>query len=719
MTETRAAQIVLVVDDDVTIRLLARETLEQAGFRVEEAVDGQSAVIGFQRVRPDIVLLDVQMPLMDGFETCTALRALDRGDLAPVLMMTGLDDSDSINRSYEAGATDFITKPVEWPMLGHRVRYLLRANRAFLDLTQSQARLVDAQRIAQLGHWDWHVGADRVECSDEIFRIIGRTREDFHERFNSLLEVVHPEDQPVVKQAIDAALRRRESFNLDFRILRPDGSIRIVHEQGEVHYDSDGNPVRMQGTTQDVTERKRAEEQIRQLALYDNLTGLPNRHLFREQLDHAIGVAKRTGQALVMLSLDLDRFKRVNDTLGHQGGDELLKEAASRLAKTLRPTDYVTRDESDEVQAVGRPGGDEFTLVMAVAQPQDGAKIARRILDALARPFRLGENEVVVSASIGIAVYPLDGLDSESLIRNADAAMYHAKEQGKNNYQYYNRSMNTSAIERLALETKLHRALERAEFSLYFQPKVEVPTGAVTGVEALIRWADPERGLVSPAEFIPLAEETGLIIPIGEWALRQACAELAAWRATGIAVVPVAVNISPRQFHQRDIVGMVKRALREFDIPPHLIEIEITESTAMHHAEAARETLENLKALGVHIAIDDFGTGYSSLSYLKRFPIDCLKLDRSLVVGLPGGQDDAPIAQAVITMAHALRIKVVAEGVETDAQRQFLTANGCDEMQGYYFSRPVPAEECTRLLRGKRTLPSRQPDLATPVIVPT
>jgi EAL domain-containing protein (putative c-di-GMP-specific phosphodiesterase class I) len=297
--------------------------------------------------------------------------------------------------------------------------------------------------------------------------------------------------------------------------------------------------------------------------------------------------------------------------------------------------------------------------------------------------------------------------------------MHYAKEQGKNNYQYYNRSMNQSAVERLALETKLHRALERSEFSLYYQPKVEVPTGAVTGVEALIRWSDPELGLVSPGEFIPLAEETGLIIPIGEWVLRQVCAELAAWRASGIATVPVAVNISPRQFHQRDIAGMVKRALREFDIPPHLIEIEITESTAMHHAEAARETLANLKALGVKIAIDDFGTGYSSLSYLKRFPIDCLKLDRSFVIGLPANQDDAPIAQAVITMAHALRLKVVAEGVETDAQRQFLTANGCDEMQGYYFSRPMPVEDCTRMLRERRVLPSRQPDLATPVVVPT
>jgi len=456
----------------------------------------------------------------------------------------------------------------------------------------------------------------------------------------------------------------------------------------------------------DVTERRRAAEQIRQLALYDRLTALPNRHLFKEQLSHAIARAQRSGQVIAMLSLDLDRFKRVNDTLGHEGGDQLLREAAGRLIRSLRPADYVTRDELDAIDhSVARPGGDEFSVLLAVARAQDAAKVARRILDALSQPFTLGGSEIMVSASIGIAVYPLDGADADALLRNADAAMYYAKEQGKNNYQYYNGSMNTSAVARLALESNLHRALERGEFSLYHQPKVEVGTGAVVGVEALIRWRHPELGVISPADFIPLAEETGLIIPIGEWVLRTACAQIRAWRNEGLAPVPIAVNMSAKQFHQQDIAAVVQRALREHDVAAHLLEIEITESTAMRNAEQTSATLLDLKALGVSIAIDDFGTGYSSLSYLKRFPIDSLKIDRSFVTGLPGDQDDASIAQAVITMAHALRLKVVAEGVENEAQLQFLAANGCDEMQGYYFSRPVPAEESTRLIRERRKLP--------------
>lgn len=699
MIDAGEQQIVLVVDDDVTMRLLVRETLEQAGFRVEEAADGEAGITAFEQFRPDVVLLDVIMPVLGGFGACSAIRRLEGGDHVPVLMMTGLDDSDSINGAYEAGATDFITKPIAWPMLSHRVRYLLRSNRAFRDLTQSQARLTNAQRIAHIGHWDWDLPSDIVKCSDEIYRILGLDQQRYLPTSRSLVDIVHPDDRPALRDAIYATLHRREPLNLDLRIVQPDGTIRVVHQQGEVTYDAQDQPVHMQGTVQDVTERKRAAEQIRQLALYDSLTGLPNRHLFKEQLCHAVASAKRSEQVLVMLSLDLDRFKRVNDTLGHEAGDLVLKEAGIRLAKSLRTTDTVTRDDLNAIShSVARPGGDEFTMLLAVQQAQDAAKVARRILEALSQPFTIGGSDMVLSASIGIAVYPLDGTDADALLKNADAAMYHAKDQGKNNYQYYNRTMNTSAFQRLSLESNLHHALERGEFSLYYQPKIDVASRAIVGVEALIRWRHPDLGLVSPAEFIPLAEETGLIIPIGEWVLREACAQIRAWQSAGLTPAPIAVNLSARQFHQQDIALMVRRALEEYDVAPHLLELEITESAAMQNAQAASMTLATLKALGVRIAIDDFGTGYSSLSYLKRFPIDSLKIDRSFVTELPDNQDDASIAQAVITMAHALRLKVVAEGVENEAQLAFLAANGCDEMQGYYFSRPLPAAECTQLL---------------------
>jgi diguanylate cyclase (GGDEF)-like protein/PAS domain S-box-containing protein len=700
MSDSFQPALVLVVDDDMTMRLLARETLEQAGFTVEEAEDGHGALAAFEALRPDVVLLDVVMPVLDGFEACAALRALEGGLHVPILMMTGLDDSDSINRVYEVGATDFITKPIAWPMLGHRVKYVLRANRAAMELTQSQQRLTNAQRIAQLGHWEWDIGTDQVQRSEEVCRILGLTPQQMPAAHTAFTGLIHPQDRLMVEDAVYAALYRQQPFSVDFRIVRPDGAIRIVHEQGEVICDPAGKASHMQGTTQDITERKRAEEQIHQLALYDSLTGLPNRHLFKEQLNHAVARSERSDELLVMLSLDLDRFKRINDTLGHEVGDSLLKEAAARLNQSVRQSDVLTRqDHEARNHLVARQGGDEFTVLLTgLNRPQDAAKVAHRILGALSQPFHFAGNEIVVGASIGIAVYPLDGADGETLLKNADAAKNYAKEHGKNNYEYYNEKMNTSAVLKLTLESSLHRALERNEFSLFYQPKIDLTCRSIVGVEALIRWQHPELGLISPAEFIPLAEETGLIIPIGEWVLRTACAQIRAWHDAGLTTVPIAINLSARQFHQQNICEIVTTALRDYGVAAHMLELEITESAAMQNAEATSATLHKLKAIGVRIAIDDFGTGYSSLSYLKRFPIDSLKIDRSFVTELPGNQDDVSIAQAVITMGHALRLKIVAEGVENEAQLDFLAANLCDEMQGYFFSRPLPAGQCTQLI---------------------
>ena len=701
MPTSALKQLVLIVDDDATMRMLARETLEQVGFTVEEAGDGRAGVDAFERLRPDIVLLDVVMPVLDGFGACMELRKLEGGDHVPVLMMTGLDDSDSINRAYEAGATDFIAKPIAWPMLGHRVRYLLRANRAFVDLTQSQARLTSAQRIAQLGHWEWDVASDKMRRSEEVYRILGHTPEQLSDRRLSFLEIIHPEDRLSVEDSVDAALHRQQPLNVDFRILRSDGTVRIVHEQGEVHFDAGGKPVSMQGTTQDVTERKQAEDQIRQLALYDSLTGLPNRHLFKEQLSTAVARAARTGQVLAMLSLDLDRFKRINDTLGHEAGDLLLKEAANRLTKALRQGDYVTRNDAKAVtNSIARQGGDEFTMLLAgLTQAQDAAKVARRLLDALSQSFSVGGSEVVVSASIGIAVYPLDGADADSLLKNADAAMYYAKDQGRNNFQYYNSTMNTSALKKLTLESNLHKALERGEFSLFYQPKIDARNNSIIGAEALIRWRHPELGVVSPADFIPVAEESGLIVPIGEWVLRTACAQMRSWHDAGFTFMQVAINMSSRNFEQKSFDKTITQALGECALEPGCLELEMTEGTLMRDAETMVNTLKGLKATGIKLSIDDFGTGYSSLSYLKRFSLDELKIDRSFVRDITVDPDDAAITSAIIAMARSLKLAVIAEGVETDSQKALLLELGCHVMQGYLFSRPVAAEQFTQLLR--------------------
>jgi len=436
-------------------------------------------------------------------------------------------------------------------------------------------------------------------------------------------------------------------------------------------------------------ERKRSEQYINQLAYYDNLTTLPNRMLLQDRLRVALARARRNRLVLAVIFVDLDQFKMINDTLGHVVGDRVLQEVAERLKACVRDTD-----------TVARPGGDEFTVLLPeVTQEKDVIMVAERILAALLPPFIISEHELYISASIGISRYPLDGEDAEALLKNADTAMYRAKEQGRNNYQFYSPAMNIKASERLALGNGLRRALERDELRLYFQPQISASTGEIVGVEALIRWQHPEWGLVSPAQFIPLAEETGLIVPIGEWVLRVACQHARSWQREGLAPLRVAVNVSYRQFDQNGLEETVMRVLHETGLDARCLELELTESDLMHNKESVISTLRFLRNQGVGITIDDFGSGYSSFKYLKYFPIDTLKIDQSLIRDVGSEPDDAAIVTAIIAMAHILRLKVVGEGVETLDQYTFLHDHGCDVIQGYYFSHPVPPEALRELLQ--------------------
>ena len=694
-----AKQLVLVVDDDTITRALARETLEQGDFAVEEAEDGEAGLAAFERLRPGIVLLDVMMPELDGFEACAALRGLEGGEHIPVLMMTGLDDAESINRAFEVGATDFITKPIAWPMLVHRVRYLLRANRAFLDLAQSEARLANAQRIAKLGHWEWDLATNHVQRSDEIYTIVGRTRNELLATHQAFLDVLHMDDRPLFDEAIEGALRRGQPFSMDFRVVRPDGSIRIVHQQSELEYDGAGNIRRMLGTTQDITERKRAEEQIRQLVLYDSLTGLPNRNLFKEQLTHALTRAGRSGEMLAVLLLDLNRFKRVNETLGYQFGDALLRETANRLTKTLRQADYVARHDPDDAVMVAHQGADEFSVLLAgIDEVQDVNKVVRRILEVVSQPFDLGGNEVVLGANIGIAIHPLDGQDAEGLQNNARTAMYYANQQGRDNYQFYNKQMNASAIENLALEASLRKALEKHEFVLHYQPKSNLADGSIGGLEAVIRWNDPETGIVPPARFIPLLEETGLILDVGRWAIHKALEDYKEWSAKGLRPPRIAVNVSSIQLRQKDFADVVRNALNGSHDGAHGLDLEITESLLMEDIEGNIGKLRAIRDMGVDIAIDDFGTGYSSLGYVARLPVQCLKIDRSFIVTMLNDSDTMALVRMIVSLAQTLRLKVVAEGVETEEQANALRILKCDQAQGYLYSKPLSFTEMTALL---------------------
>jgi diguanylate cyclase (GGDEF)-like protein/PAS domain S-box-containing protein len=500
-------------------------------------------------------------------------------------------------------------------------------------------------------------------------------------------ESVHPRDVARVRKAFDIVVHgRSQPVPIEFRYRHANGSWIWLEAVGNNLLDYP----HVRGvvlTSRDITRRKAAERRIEHLAHHDFLTDLPNRSLLRDRLDVALAQARRDGQLVAALFIDLDRLKVVNDTLGHAAGDRMLREAAARLAGCTREGD-----------TVARLGGDEFMVVLPNLDDARGAAVAaQKIRESLAQVTELNGQEVFVSASIGVSLFPADAADAETLIRNADAAMYSAKRHGGDNYQFYTADLNVQVQERLAIEQGLRVARERNEFSLVYQPKIDLESGRMIGVEALLRWQHPSVGLISPGRFIPLAEETGLIIPIGEWVLRTACEQIRAWRDAGIEL-PVAVNLSACQFRQRNLAHTIHRILSETGVPPKCLELEITESDVMENAEIAIATLDELKARGVSISVDDFGTGYSSLSYLKRFPLDVLKIDRSFVRDIAVDSDDAAIVEAIIALARSLEIKVVAEGVETEDQMAFLNRAGCDYAQGYLFSQPVESGQIPALL---------------------
>ncbi len=470
---------------------------------------------------------------------------------------------------------------------------------------------------------------------------------------------------------------------------KKDGSLYYEEKTISPLKDADGNIVRFVSTGKDITQRLQSEERLHYLAHHDPLTGLPNRALLQDRLKQAMLEADRNGRMVAALFLDLDRFKTINDTLGHQTGDALLKTVAERLATCLRASDTVSR-----------LGGDEFTIVLAnVANVDDVTRVAQKILDQFLLPFRIGERDLFVSSSIGITLYPLDEKDPEHLLKDADVAMYHAKELGGNVFQFYTPALNARAARRLELEIGLRRALERQEFVLHYQPLVDMRTGRLQGMEALLRWQHPELGLIPPLDFIPLAEETGLIIPIGEWVLKTACAQIKTWHNAGFPALQVAINLSSKQLRDKNLIAAVKRALTESGLDPRYLDLELTESVLMQDMELAATILKELKTVGVFVSLDDFGTGYSSLSYLKRFPIDYLKIDHSFVRDIATDAVGAGLVKAIIAMASVLHIKVIAEGVETLQQMEFLRHHGCDIAQGYFCSKPLDVEEFTELLR--------------------
>ena len=538
-------------------------------------------------------------------------------------------------------------------------------------------------------------------ANDAALDITGRTREELQQM--QFWDLVAPDLRETLRERGLARLRENETppARYELRILRPDGSARwLDYSVSLINF---AGAAAILGTAFDISERKLAEEQIRHLAYHDALTGLPNRLLFRDRLEVAVAQAHRDQRKVAVLFLDLDRFKAINDSLGHSQGDRLLQDVTRRLEGCVREGD-----------TVARLSGDEFTLILpGVEQPLDAAKAAEKILEVLRQPFELKQREVFVTASMGISLYPHDGSDAEALLKNADTAMYRAKEQGRDTYQLYAPAMNARALERLALENNLHRAFLQQELEIFYQPLWD-RNGALHGVEALLRWQHQGR-FIPPDEFIPVAELTGLIVPIGVWMLREVCLRARAWQRGGHPQLCISINLSARQFQQVDLAAQVRSVLEETGLPPHTLDLEITETSAMQNSELALETLRQVKALGVRLSIDDFGTGYSSLAYLKHLPFDALKIDQAFVQDVASDPRDAAIVSAMIEIAHALGREVVAEGVETEAQRDFLAARGCDRMQGFLFSAALPPHELEALLARTGPAPARPRVPASPL----
>ncbi len=850
--------LILVVDDDPTARILSRAALAKTGFAVREAENGEEALRLYRILSCDLVMLDVDMPGLDGYQVCAQLRR-EAGDELPIIMVTGMDDVDSVQRAFDAGATDFMAKPVNRALIGHRVNYLLRARRVLQDLHQANARNTAILRalpdtLLRLGGdgqvLDRHLPGhghplaqaipahilERIQASATVLRNTGATENlnfefsvqaggqhyyetrlgsindqetlclvrniterkqqeldilaarnklratldaipdlmfeldmegrylDYHSPRQELL--VAPPEQLLGRTVAEvlpaeaaatcmAALREADarglssgkqfalnlaqgtrwfelsvsrkcngrtptpcqarlaeceppSFPLRQRCEQPAAD--LCHEPLPHRCSSVPGADRMQMPTfivlsRDITERKEAERQVYRLAYYDTLTGLPNRLSFCERLELEIRLAQVQQSRLAVLFLDLDGFKNVNDTLGHGAGDRLLQRVADRLRQGVRPADLVTRSDHLESEIeLARLGGDEFTLLITRLPDHEAApRVARRINELLRQPITLDGREMILTASIGIAVYPDNGEESATLLKHADTAMYHAKDRGRDNCQFYSAGLTQVAMRRLDLESNLRRAVERGEFFLAYQPQLDLASGCINSVEALLRWNHPELGLIPPMEFIPAAEANGLIVPIGEWVLRTACRDLAHWRANGHSL-RVAVNLSAAQFRSPDLVRRIETILSEAGVVPAWLDLEVTEGALMEDSSAILGTLNALRGVGLNLSLDDFGTGYSSLSYLKRLPLASIKIDQSFVRGLPDDRESLAIVRAIVSLAKNLGFTLTAEGIETLDQACLLQQLGCETLQGYFISKPLPAADIPPLLARSWTL---------------
>jgi len=716
-TDILQAKILIVDDQPVNVQLL-EYLLTSSGYTAVSSTTDPRVVAEWHAAQCyDLIILDLHMPGMDGYAVMAALKPLESDSYLPVLVVTA--DPDSKLAALEAGARDFVGKPFDPLEVLTRIRNMLEVR-----LLHSEARHYNAlleqtvrERTAELQRFRSAMDATAdaiflldaaslalVDVNDGACRMLGYARAALMTRDQdrasgrpgpapACLAALREHAGRLLLQAnINGAARAPELADID--LPRQDGAL----VPAEIYWQLQeriGQPTLLLGVARDISERRQAQQRLQHMAHYDALTGLPNRTLFYQTLADAVELAKDKQWRIVVLFISLDRFKTINDTLGAERGDELLRQFSNRLVQCVRIRD-----------TVGRLGGDEFALILTMTlDQQDAILVANAVREALRAPFDLHGQAAALTASIGIAMYPDDATEPATLIKYADTAMDRAKQAGRDGYRFFTAGMNVQVLARLDLEIALRRALEQSELLLYYQPKINLHSGRIAGAEALLRWHRGGYGMVYPAEFVPVLEETGLIVRVGTWIIEQACRQIAEWCRSPVGPVRVAVNVSSRQFVEGDLVHDVRQALEQHQVPAELLELELTETALMQNAERTITVLTSLREMGIKIAIDDFGTGYSSLAYLQRFPIDKLKIDIAFVRDITTNPNDAAIALAIISMAHSLKMRVIAEGVETRPQLEYLRRNRCDEIQGYYFSRPLTAEAMGELVASGAGLP--------------
>lgn len=684
----RISPLALIADDDELMRAMMVAALVDKGFDTREVGNGREAVAALNRLQPDLIILDVDMPVMDGFVACEQIRSMPLGESVPIVIVTGNEDNASIERAFEVGATDFVSKPVNWALIGHRMRYVLRGADTRTALAESEAEnraLLEAlpDRLILLSD------------EGEVLKLIENSRN---------VPVINPVGQDVsvllptaaiqlAKTALHRAIQNSQDQIIEFAKPGADAVTRYY----EARILPQGSK-RALMIIRDVSEQKAAEAEIHRLAFYDTLTGLPNRHYFLDRTEQILISSRGEKHEFGLLFIDFDRFKRINDTLGHTAGDDALKQIAGRLQQIR--TSFSNRRLRAEI---ARLGGDEFVIFFAIDADLDPVEFAQQLNTMLTTPLNCDRHQVVLTPSIGIATYPQDGEQVDLLLQHATRAMTAAKTTGGNTHHVYSAAEVESANDLLKVEIDLRQAITNNELRLFFQPKYDLTTGLIVGAEALLRWFHPSRGMISPALFIPAAEQSGLIVDIDRWVADQVCQYLHDWEKAGHACVPLSINLSGREFCFDQPAVTMQQALARNSIDPRLLEIEITETVLMEDVENAAETLNELKAMGIRLAVDDFGTGYSSMSYLKRFPLDVMKIDRSFIADLENDESDRAICQAMISVARGLNMEVVAEGIETEYQVRFLQDAGCQIGQGFLLDKPMKTGDFIERLKSPNT----------------